>query len=296
MRQSVFDVLISYSSKDKTIANALCHYLEERKIRCWIAPRDILPGEQYAETISKAIKRTTIFLLIASEKSVQSQWVRKEANLAVTHNKTIIPFKIEDCSFEGTGMDLYVNDCHWIDAVPSPDAAFGKLYEAVTALLNMQQRRAFDISAEKTDTLQEQPTVNELLKAAEQGHADAQNSLGDCYFFGRGVAKDRNEAIKWYRKAAQQGHRMAQNNLEWIKAPQTPSSNKFHGQEDTAATYRRAAEQGNPEAQNSLGDCYFFGRGVAKDRNEAIKWYRKAARQGHRMAQNNLKWIEEGAV
>ena len=50
-------------------------------------------------------------------------------------------------------------------------------------------------------------------KAAEQGHADAQNNLGLCYQYGKGVAKDYAEAVKWYRKAAEQGHARAQCNL-----------------------------------------------------------------------------------
>jgi hypothetical protein len=31
-------VFISYSNKDKAVADAVCHALEDRKIRCWIAP------------------------------------------------------------------------------------------------------------------------------------------------------------------------------------------------------------------------------------------------------------------
>ena len=38
------DAFISYSSKDKTIADAVCARLEARGIRCWIAPRDVRPG------------------------------------------------------------------------------------------------------------------------------------------------------------------------------------------------------------------------------------------------------------
>ena len=41
------DVFISHSSKDKQTADAICHYLEQNGIRCWIAPRDILPGEDW---------------------------------------------------------------------------------------------------------------------------------------------------------------------------------------------------------------------------------------------------------
>ena len=41
--------------------------------------------------------------------------------------------------------------------------------------------------------------------AADQGHADAQYSLGVSYETGKGVAEDNAEAVKWYQRAAEQG-------------------------------------------------------------------------------------------
>jgi len=41
-------IFISYSSKDKAIAAALCAHLEKAQLKCWIAPRDIAPGKDYA--------------------------------------------------------------------------------------------------------------------------------------------------------------------------------------------------------------------------------------------------------
>ena len=40
------DVFLSYSSQDKTWADAACAVLERQRIRCWIAPRDITPGDE----------------------------------------------------------------------------------------------------------------------------------------------------------------------------------------------------------------------------------------------------------
>ena len=45
------DVFISYSNKDKAVADAVCHTLEARKIRRWIAPRDPVPGLDWMEQI-----------------------------------------------------------------------------------------------------------------------------------------------------------------------------------------------------------------------------------------------------
>ncbi|MCD8070178.1 MAG: hypothetical protein LUE08_02175 [Akkermansiaceae bacterium] len=43
-------------------------------------------------------------------------------------------------------------------------------------------------------------------EAAEQGNAEAQYRLGECYAEGEGVEKDVKEAVRWWRKAADQGH------------------------------------------------------------------------------------------
>src|SRR5215472_5039730 len=45
---------------------------------------------------------------------------------------------------------------------------------------------------------------------AEQGHAPAQNQVGDMYYDGKGVAQDYKEAARWYRLAAEQGEAAAQ--------------------------------------------------------------------------------------
>ncbi|MGO8881815.1 MAG: tetratricopeptide repeat protein, partial [Desulfomonilaceae bacterium] len=92
-------------------------------------------------------------------------------------------------------------------------------------------------------------SLHSLMKAADQGDADAQFSLGWKYYNGQGVPKDQKKAAQWYRRAAQKGHSGAQCNL---------------------------------------GVMYDNGTGVAKDETEAVKWFKKAADQGYADAQNNL--------
>ncbi len=55
-----------------------------------------------------------------------------------------------------------------------------------------------------------------LAKAAAQGDSDAQNELGEMYFFGRGVREDEGKAEEFFRKAADQGHEDAMTSLGWI--------------------------------------------------------------------------------
>ena len=52
-----------------------------------------------------------------------------------------------------------------------------------------------------------------VRRAAEQGHADAQFTLGLMYYHGEGLPQDNQEAARWARKAAEQGQVEAQYNL-----------------------------------------------------------------------------------
>ena len=125
-------------------------------------------------------------------------------------------------------------------------------------------------------------------KAAEQGHASAQYSLGRMYQNGTGVARDPAEAVRWYRKAAEQDNARAQCNLGFMYG-----TGKGVAQDSVEAVrwYRKAAEQGDVRAQDNLGIMYDHGKGIAQDLVEAVRWYRKAAEQGDAKAQCNLGFM-----
>ena len=50
-------------------------------------------------------------------------------------------------------------------------------------------------------------------RAAQQGNADAQYSLGNLYLMGEGLEQDDQQAADWYALAAVQGHMSATHNL-----------------------------------------------------------------------------------
>ena len=135
--------------------------------------------------------------------------------------------------------------------------------------------------------------VEWYTKAAEQGHAQAQNNLGDCYDGGDGVAQDYSKAVEWYRKAAEQGNAVAQNNLGLCYEGGDGVAQDYS---QAVEWYRKATEQGNAVAQNNLGYCYEEGKGVAQDYNKAVEWYRKAAEQGNADAQLNLGYCYQEGI
>ncbi len=90
------EIFITYSHKDKTVADAVTFALENHSIRCWIAPRDVFPGEDFPDAIIKAINTTKIMVLIFSSSSNVSPHVIRELAKAVSSAVIIIPFRIED--------------------------------------------------------------------------------------------------------------------------------------------------------------------------------------------------------
>ncbi|MGR3174050.1 MAG: tetratricopeptide repeat protein [Candidatus Scalindua sp.] len=122
-------------------------------------------------------------------------------------------------------------------------------------------------------------------KAAEQGHAEAQNSLGIMYIKEQGVEQDYKEAVKWCRKAAKQEYLQAQYNLGIMYSKGLGTEQNYN---KAVKWYRKAAERGYAQSQTILGLMYSKGQGVEQDYKEAVKWYRKAAKQGYVKAQFNL--------
>jgi formylglycine-generating enzyme required for sulfatase activity/dienelactone hydrolase len=133
------DVFISYSHKDKNVADAVCSILENNGIRCWLAPRDITPGAPFAEAIIDGIKGSKVFVLIYSSNSNHSQQVIKEVDRAVHHSLAIIPLRLEDIPMSKQ-LEYYVSDVHWLDALTPPlERHINKLCEVIKMLLTMDE-------------------------------------------------------------------------------------------------------------------------------------------------------------
>lgn len=129
------DVFISYSSHDKATADAICATLESRRIRCWIAPRDVLAGTDYAESIIRAIEECRIVVLVLSSNSNNSPQVKREIERAVSKGVSILTFKIEEVTLTKS-MEFYVSSQHWLDALTRPlENHLNKLAETIECIL-----------------------------------------------------------------------------------------------------------------------------------------------------------------
>ncbi|HEY3889914.1 MAG TPA: TIR domain-containing protein [Caulobacteraceae bacterium] len=113
------DVFISYSSKDKTTADAICAVLERDGIRCWIAPRDVTPGHDWAESIIQAIHGSKAFILLFSGFSNTSGQIKREVERAADREIPIIPFRLDDIE-PNESLEFFISTPHWMDAFTPP--------------------------------------------------------------------------------------------------------------------------------------------------------------------------------
>ncbi len=128
------EVFISYSNKDKGIADAICHTLEEHGICCWIAPRDVSPGVPYAREIIDGIRKCKVMILVYSKNANDSQHVVNEIDQAFTEEKTIIPFMVDATSMNEE-LNYYLARRHWLVAYPNYAEKYEELAEAVANVL-----------------------------------------------------------------------------------------------------------------------------------------------------------------
>jgi TPR repeat protein len=125
-------------------------------------------------------------------------------------------------------------------------------------------------------------------RAADMGHAAAQNDLGWLYQNGWGVPRDLGQAVYWYRQSANQGFATGQVNLGFMyqKGRGVPVNYV-----EAVRLYRLAAAQNDSTAADNLGVMYRDGLGVPRDHNQAVSWFRKAAAAGHADGQTDLGWM-----
>jgi hypothetical protein len=131
---------LSYASADKEFADKLCKMLEDRGVDCWIAPRDVDPGKNYAEEIITALDSTRSIVLVVSEKANQSVHVQKEVERAVHKGQTVFPVRIKDVELS-KALEYFISTSQWIDAFKPPlDEKTDRLAQAILSLAGQEAR------------------------------------------------------------------------------------------------------------------------------------------------------------
>jgi tetratricopeptide (TPR) repeat protein len=104
----VADVFISYASADRSEAEGLATLLASHGLDVWWDNK-LYAGDDFHELILREISNAKAVVVIWSDASINSRWVRGEANLAAEHNK-LIPCHLAD--FDLTRVPLHLRELH----------------------------------------------------------------------------------------------------------------------------------------------------------------------------------------
>lgn len=173
------DVFISYANQDKPTADAVCAMLETNGIRCWIAPRDITPGQDWGGAIVQAIHQARVMVLVFSRHANESPQIKREVERAVSSELLIIPLRIENVVPQAS-LEYFLGTPHWLDAITPPLRAHLERLAAVVSSFITEQARPV---RPPTDTSDSSPDVAAAtgtsdLDGAERLSWDKDNSKG----------------------------------------------------------------------------------------------------------------------
>jgi hypothetical protein len=162
------DVFISYPNQDKQTADAVVASLEANGIRCWVAPRDILPGTEWSESIVDAIEAAETMVLVFSGHANTSPQIIREIERAVNAGIPIIPFRIEEV-LPSRSLQYFISTQHWLDAwTPPLEHHLHRLIDTVKALLS-KRLKGFDAARREPGLKpQHEPTVAAPPQAPEE--------------------------------------------------------------------------------------------------------------------------------
>lgn len=137
-----FEVFLSYAHEDKPVADAACAIIEKAGIRCWIAPRDIAPGADYATALMEALDDCKALVLIFSRRANESPHIRREVERAVSRGIPLIPVRVENIE-PNAALKYFVGTVHWLDALTPPlEQHFASLATTLGVILKQPNQDA----------------------------------------------------------------------------------------------------------------------------------------------------------
>ena len=127
-------IFLSHASKDLKTAETICSALEGRGLECWMAQRDVRPGENFQEAIVRAIRAAKVMLFVFSANSNNSDEVKKEIALAGSNKLFVIPVRVEDVTpNEAFAYELATRQ--WIDLFSDWETALDQLTVQIEAVI-----------------------------------------------------------------------------------------------------------------------------------------------------------------
>ncbi|MCR5727025.1 MAG: TIR domain-containing protein [Lachnospiraceae bacterium] len=287
------DVFISYSTINKNVADAVVADFEQHGIKCWYAPRDIFPGEEWVSAISNALENSKVLVLIYTPESNKSRQVMNEIALAFNAGLTIVPFRLSDEQMSRE-LEYYLTRVHWLDALSS---SLQNSIEELRKYIDMITRDPdINISFEqRADIINSADKKKKTIKGTIIAVAFVFLLIATVIFTRYYAMKLTEDVInaKLSDEQDNEDQRSEANEQDSLYTEADDLYNrakKLEATGDTASAsecYKKAfdlysefAESGDGKAMKILGDMYYAGTGADMDEEKAKENYLSAETAG----------------
>lgn len=125
-------LFVSHHSSKADAARQVVDELERRGVACWVAPRDIPPGEPFDRSIREGISRVDAILVLFCDQADGSRHVKRELILADEGGKAIIPLRLARVLPDQ--LSYWFKDAQWIDWLDGRAEVFDRIARQVAAL------------------------------------------------------------------------------------------------------------------------------------------------------------------
>jgi len=142
-------VFISHSSNDHKVAKTICTALEHRGLVCWMASRDVGPGQNYMDAIVRAIRDAKVMVLVFSQNANISSEILKELSLASKYKVNVIPARIEDV-VPSEAFELEFATRQWIDLFDNWEHEIERLTSWIISIVSIEPNT--DAAAKRAGT------------------------------------------------------------------------------------------------------------------------------------------------
>lgn len=122
-----YNIFISYSSKDKVIANQVCNAISNEYVRVFIDEQAISYGENIPQKIIKAINSCDLFVLLWSQNARNSDWVQQEIGITKARNKKILPLLLH----RGITLPAFIQELKYLPVYENPIDAYSWLQQHI---------------------------------------------------------------------------------------------------------------------------------------------------------------------
>lgn len=185
------DVFISYRRKDLEFVRQLHQELVKRGISAWFDQENIEVADHWRTSIAEGIRDCKVFILVLSPDAIQSVNIRKEVDLAETHNKKIVPLLWRQTDLPAS-FEYALAGIQWIDFKETASVEnFDQLAEVVIRLIG----GASVIEAAKDKSIAIESPIPAIAKEATPTPAGGERKLGSGRVLGGNAAIKQNPMV-----------------------------------------------------------------------------------------------------